>query len=230
MKLFKEVDYENSYSKIDGVKALVAFVLMGVIQYGISYLEICAVNANIIKIHANIRYAFCLLVVVFAFVGIKKVNTIGITKHKILLSIVLGVVLGVILAACRIGLARLPEMVGYNVGVDNKVQYVLKSLLIVFTEEIVFRGFIGTRLCGFFKNHIVSSAVTAVLFALYVSLTKVFLLINGFIPPYMGKMILMAVLLHFSTDFIYKLTNNIWGAVVARIICLSAGVIFVLQF
>ena len=26
MKLFKEVDYENSYSKIDGVKALVAFV------------------------------------------------------------------------------------------------------------------------------------------------------------------------------------------------------------
>ena len=229
MKLFKEVDYENSYSHIDGVKAIVMLVLLMAIQFSITLMSIWAINAYVITLCANAMYALCLMLVLFVFLGKEKANTIGITKHKLILSIVLGIVLGAILAVCRIVLGRIPGIPEYYVH-SFRVVFLLQNLLIIVTEEIAYRGFIGTRLCGFFKNHIVSSIITAVVFVLYFSLSKVPLMLHGFIPPYMGNMILMAALLHFLTDITYKLTNNIWGAIVAHIIYYTAGILFLLQF
>ena len=78
-------------------------------------------------------------------------------------------------------------------------------------EEIIFRGYIQTRLSGALKNPILCSIFTALLFMHY----PVRWAVGGVSFDTLSAFYVICLLiLHFLCDFVYKKTNCLWGAVV----------------
>lgn len=106
------------------------------------------------------------LVFLFCLIRKQKLTTVGFSKSKAIRSFLMGIIL-ILIIFILWGIR--PIISGLSIKEDitlitMKIIYYL--IFIAFMEELVFRGYIGTRLYGFFKNKSLSIAVVGIMFTL----------------------------------------------------------------
>ena len=80
-------------------------------------------------------------------------------------------------------------------------------------EEIVFRGYIGTRLNGFIKNKYVVLFITGVLFVV-MHFPYRMIAANMSLSEFDIGWLINLLIFHFEMSFIYMKTNSIFGAII----------------
>lgn len=214
--MFASKEYKENLTKfqtMDGVKAVVLYgiyILILVIQ-GFTYttnLSVYVLN----KLQILFPLVFLIIGIAFVVCGKEKLCTVGVTKTNLIPSFLWGI----LLAACFI----IGEVVYFQVAgkASVTVVYPVLSTFGIFTisaiqEEIVFRGYIQTRLTGIIKSSLVCSVCTAFLFLLIHYPTR--WVVSGFSWNVLGLYyVISLLLLHFVCDLVYRRTNCLWGAIV----------------
>lgn len=210
----------KQYSGKDGIKALILYVLVmfSCLVQGMLYLSNLSHSAlDFLQIPMTvIDIFFC-----FLFIRLSKESTksIGITSENIRSSLIIGIATCGLLTAVII----LFGTINGTIAFDNIMQMPSKQVLIIFVfaafaEEIVFRGYLPTRICGITKNKWIGSSICALLFlSIHYPVQWV---TSGTVSfdvlslPHSAFLIL----LHFACDFVYKKTNCIWGSVVLHLL------------
>lgn len=214
-KLLTSREYNENlkrFGAIDGMKAIVLygiFIIVLIIQ-SLTYMSNLSVE---ILNGLQIIFPLLLLVVGILFVVLskEKLCTVGLNGTRVLQSLLWGVLLAICLLIGMVIYFRFIENVA--VGVIAPAISSLGIFFIgAFEEEIVFRGYIQSRLTGIIKKPVLCSLCTGFLFLLMHYPAK--WMVTGFslftLPLYY---VVCLVLLHFVCDFVYKKTNCLWGAI-----------------
>lgn len=120
---------------------LLANLLMGII---IKYLVTFS-NENMIFYITGL-YSFIMLSLLFCFIRNQSLSTIGINKKNFWKSLIIGLIISIIIAI----LSGVTAILNISVIQEN-IKLILMEIIyyfvfIAFTEEILFRGYIGSRL------------------------------------------------------------------------------------
>lgn len=215
--MWTSTDYRSAHAAYDwrdGAKAcaLYAFTMLALFVQGRLYLsslstEILA-SLNIVRPLVSLAAT---LAVVFA--ARECMASIGVTRRRFGESLVLGLALGCLLSLALGVCERIATGLAFA-GFGAVSAFSLLTFAVgALEEELCFRGYISTRLTGFFHNRVVASAVTGVLFLLYHYV--IFWGVSGQISfdSISATRLVFILLLHFVCDFTYQRTNCIWGAV-----------------
>ncbi len=210
-------DYRSAHAAYDwrdGAKAcaLYVFTMLALFVQGRLYLsslstEILA-SLNIVRPLVSLAAT---LVVVFA--ARERVASIGVTRRCFGESLALGLALGCLLSLALGVSERIATGLPFaGFGAASTISLVTFAVGAL-EEELCFRGYISTRLTGFFHNRVVASVVTGGLFLLYHYV--IFWGVSGQISfdSISATRLVFILLLHFVCDAVYQRTNCIWGAV-----------------
>ena len=222
MKFFRyDANYEkqrNSYAKKDGVRALCLYLIYIALVFLHGYLYLTDIDSKILDLSQS---GFAIIDVVICFIFIKAtkstLHSIGISRENLKKSLIYGLIGGVIL---RIFIVIFDGMVK---GIFPSIQRTSLMVIVTFiicaaSEEIVFRGFIQTRLQGLIKNDLAASLLNAILF-LSIHYPVRWVIVGGLdFNVLTGFYIICLVLLHFMCDWVYKKTNCLWGGILLHII------------
>ena len=160
------VQYKSNlrkYEKKDGMKALVTYCLIMCSAFFQGWLY--TTNANVFVLNlSQILISLVLIAVFFCFFYCSKENirSIGINSDNIKNSIVFGLAGGFVLLAIQTALYIIQ---GKSVSFINPtlLNWVI-FLFAAFEEEILFRGYIQTRLFGLINGQWIVSIINSVLF------------------------------------------------------------------
>ena len=205
-------DNLRKYNKKDGVLAILLFVII-IIMYAL--LGILYKNNSFIK--DNIKIIGCLfnlllIIVTIIFVKLRKqgLETIGL-KGRWKLSIILGGMLSLFYFYCNC----LDHLINGEklISITSILFLIVYFLLVAICEELVFRGFIGTRLNGLIKNKYIVVLITGLLFVVMhfpYRMTAANMSLSDFD---IGWLINLFVF-HLVMSFIYMKTNSIYGSII----------------
>lgn len=218
----------RNYGKRDGLKAFIiyCFIMCSAFFQGWLY----TTNANVFVLNSSQIWIPLILVAgFFCFFGYNKENTrsIGITSDNIKKSIVLGVVGGFVLLVIQTALFMVQ---GKSVSFANPslLNWVI-FLFAAFEEEILFRGYIQTRLVGFLSNQCGAGIINSIFFlSIHYPVRWV---VSGTISIEVLSVVYVAslLILHFFCDAVYKRTNCLWGAILLHIIYNAVGTMILIQ-
>ena len=102
-------------------------------------------------------------------------------------------------------------------------------LFAAFEEEVLFRGYIQTRLSGLISSQWIVGIINSVLFlSIHYPVRWV---VSGAVSfDVLSAVYIISLLaLHFFCDAVYKRTNCLWGAVILHIIYNAVGVMIIIQ-
>lgn len=204
------------YTTKDG---LLSFVLFGIIIFMYSILAILDIKVKFVKNNILIMgciFNFLLILITLLFVKFRKQNldTIGIYKGKWKKSCCIGSILAIILFFNNCGSYLLQG--SKLIDIRNILPLVIYFFFVALSEEIVFRGYISTRLCGIIKKQWVAIIATGLLFMLMhfpyrmiaygmslktLTINNLFWLIDLFFT-------------HIILNYIYMKTNSLYGAII----------------
>ena len=215
--MWTSTDYRSAHAAYDwrgGVKAcaLYAFTMLALFVQGRLYLS--SLSTEILASLNIVRPLVALaatLVVVFA--ARERVASIGVTRQRFGESLALGLALGCLLSLALGVSERIATGLPFA-GFGAASAFSLLTFAVgALEEELCFRGYISTRLTGFFHNALLASIVTSVLFLL--SHYVIFWGVSGQISfdSISATRLVLILLLHFACDATYQRTNCIWGAV-----------------
>lgn len=203
-----------AYDWHDGAKAcaLYAFTMLALFVQGRLYLSSLstAILASL-NIARPLVALVATLVVVFA--ARERMASIGVTRRCFGESLALGLALGCLLSLALGVSERIATGLPFaGFGAASTIS-LLTFAVGALEEELCFRGYISTRLTGFFHNALLASIVTSVLFLL--SHYVIFWSVSGQISfdSISATRLVFILLLHFACDATYQHTNCIWGAV-----------------
>ncbi len=202
-----------NYTKKDGVLAFVLF--------GLAMLAPCLFNAlpTMTTLPAGWLNAIDLIGILLqigvclAFVLATKgtLASIGFQKDKLAQSILLGILGGVLLVAAK-GLFC-HAMGASRVGFAGATAFGLVSFTISgIQEEVMFRGYIQTRLRGLFRSPIVIYVIVAAMFL--IAHYPVMWMMGGTVET---DRVICLLVLSFVCGMIYNKTENVTGAIVAHL-------------
>lgn len=219
MKLLRAAPAYNEkikqYGKKDG---LCAFLLFGVIVLLYAVLGLLAVHSSFVKSH--ITAAGCLvnlLLIAIAILFVKgngqSLATIGLSGGNWKASCIAGILLGAVFVFnnCVSHLLSGGQLLPLGeIGV-----LLVYFLLVALCEEIVFRGYIGTRIYGLIQKKWLAIAVTGILF---VAMHYPYRMIAGgmtFSQLTFDNFgwILNLFFTHVLLNFIYLKTDSLYGAI-----------------
>ena len=156
---YKESIY--TYKQIDGFLAITLFIVTMIVYYltGIIYAE----KTLYFGIQSNLFLV--LLCVACVLARKQKMSSIGFGKENIGKSLIFGVVTASIILLAKF----IPGIIEGNqfspvVYLSSKFVYFLIAIALV--EEILFRGFIQTRIYGVLKNSLIAILTTSFMFML----------------------------------------------------------------
>lgn len=200
------------YTGMDGWIAVGFYVIFMAVYFLIGVVK--AKYTIYLGVPANILLA--VLCVFIVFLRKQKLSSVGITAVKIKKSLILGFSAGVLLVLFN---NILPGVL--SGGCLKSIKSILYSLLyyfvvIAFVEEIVFRGFIQTRLYGLIKNEI-AAVVTAGLLFSAMHIPYQMAASGKSFPDFMQANYIWLVLLvlwHVVFNFLYRKYNSIWTGTV----------------
>lgn len=136
----------------------IAMAISGLIVQRVSNFEITVIGGiiNIVSVS-----------VVFTILLIRKqeLDTIGLKSGNIRLSLLLGSVLSIFLFFCNC-LSNIIFEGQKLVSADKIALNICYYFTVSLCEEIMFRGYIGTRLCGVIRNIYMTTIITGILFVL----------------------------------------------------------------
>lgn len=223
--------YKNNlmeYEKRDGIKAIIIYCLIMGSAFFHGWLY--TTNANVFVLNSSqIWIPLILATVFFCFFCRSKENlrSIGINNDNIWNSIVLGFAGGFLLLAIQTALFMVQ---GKSLSFTSP--QLLNWVIFFFAaleEEIIFRGYIQTRLSGLINSQWIVGIINSVLFLSihYPVRWVVSGAISFDILPAVYIISLLA--LHFFCDVVYKRTNCLWGAVMLHIIYNAVGAMILIQ-
>lgn len=158
---------QTNYKKIDGIFALliVTFQFLGYITILILYFLDKLASINV----AQYVLSFVIIVMMSIFMIIKKqgLASIGITSKNFGKSVLLGVMYSLIycliFATTHIIQENLKVKTDLLLIISNAFNFLIGVSLF---EEVLYRGFINSRLSGLIKNKYVSTVLCGILFSL----------------------------------------------------------------
>lgn len=158
----------------------------------------------------------------------EKKDTIGISLNNIKQSIILGIIGGIVLLFLQTFLFC--KMNGSEIAILPPVLINwIVFIFAAFEEEIIFRGYIQTRLSGLIKKQWITGIINALFFmSIHYPVRWV---VTGRISIFDLSVVYVISLLalHYFCDGVYKKTNCIWGAVILHIIYNAVGAMIVLS-
>lgn len=215
--MWTSTDYRSAHAAYDwrgGVKAcaLYAFTMLALFVQGRLYLSSLstAILASLNIVRPLVALVATLVVV---FAARERVASIGVTRRCFGESLALGLALGCLLSLALGVSERIATGLPFaGFGAASTIS-LLTFAVGALEEELCFRGYISTRLTGFFHNALLASIVTSVLFLL--SHYVIFWSVSGQISfdSISATRLVFILLLHFACDATYQHTNCIWGAV-----------------
>lgn len=194
------------YTKTDGILAIILYVLLMFIYY---FMGVLVIRKQIyLGIPVNLLLIVACMILVLA--RQQKLSSIGFTMKNIGKSLLTGTVLGIIFSFF---MNVLPNILagGKIISVKQAIYNIFYYFIIIsLSEEVIFRGYIQTRLYGLIKNDNLAVLVTGFMF--YAMHLPFQMPVNGMqIDP-----INMAVMvfLHFVLNSLYRKYNSLAGAIV----------------
>ncbi|WP_271716090.1 CPBP family intramembrane glutamic endopeptidase [Anaeromicropila herbilytica] len=165
------VQQTDEYGRKDALFALILYVcmvLVFVLTGKIFVQRSSTLTETYIFCVTGIASSVCIgLVFLFCFIRKQKLITVGFSKNQALKSLTVGIILFILVVLVG---GFWPIITGSTLQTDiglivMRIIYFL--FFIGFTEEITVRGYIGTRLYGFFNNKRLSIVIVGIMFSLY---------------------------------------------------------------
>lgn len=173
MKVMKKifevpVSYQNMVNRFGKTDALFAFVLFNlyIIAMALSGLLINHVSVNqITYIGVLMNLFFVGIVLVILRIRKQGIETIGLCKGNVKLSLIMGISLACLLFFCNCLSNILFEKQSF-IPIKEIVIYIVYYFSVALVEEVMFRGYIVTRLHGFTNRLYLDVLLTGILFLL----------------------------------------------------------------
>ena len=213
------MEYEamlNKYSLKDGIKAfgLYAITMILTILIGMSFLT--NIRGEILTafqvLESFIEIFICLI---FIKASTESLKTIGLTIKNLKKSIIMGIIGAILLTLLLALLALAKGSLKINSFMAMQSAIVMLTFAVgAIDEEIIFRGYIQTRIFGIVRNRLLGTIFNSILFLLihypvkWIAYGNISLTV---IPAFYATFLL---LLHFGCDYVYKKTNCLWGSIV----------------
>lgn len=217
----------KSFNKVDGIKAIVIYIFIMASCFFQGWLYTTDASVALLN-SSQIWIPLFLSVLFIGYMSLSKetIGSIGITRDNLPQSIVCGVIGGSVLLALQTVMLKLQ---GGELSVDvplliNWIVFIIAA----FEEEIVFRGYIQTRLSGLVRSQWVVGVINAILFlSIHYPVRWV---VSGVISVWdlPGVYVISLLMLHYLCDAVYTKTNCLWGAFVLHLIYNAVGAMIVI--
>ncbi len=189
------------YTTVDGIIAIGLYVLLMFVYY---FMGVLFVNKQI-YLGVPVNLLLIVLCILLVLVRKQKLASIGITIQKIKQSLLTGTILGIIFSFF---MNVLPNILagGKFITADRAFYNIFYYFVVIsLSEEVVFRGYIQTRIYGLIKRDIPAMIVTGFLF--YAMHLPFQMPVNGMQIDLMNMIIILA--LHFVMNFLYRKYNSL---------------------
>ncbi|WP_426351131.1 CPBP family intramembrane glutamic endopeptidase [Alloiococcus sp. CFN-8] len=204
----------RNYTRIDGIIAIVYYVFLMVAYFSMG--QILLKKQIYLGVVVNLLLVLvCILIVLLRK---QKLSSLGITKEKLKNSIILGSFLGglfLVFNGIIPVLFSKRELISADMVLYNIFYY---FVIIGFVEELIFRGFIQTRLYGIIKNDFLAIIIAGVMFSL-MHIPFQMSLVNMRLFQYFSENILQLIILvgwHVFFNFLYKKYNSIFTGTIVH--------------
>lgn len=196
------------YSKIDAVIAIGFYAFYMGVYYWMGRLY--ADQQIYLGVACNLLLAVGCLLLVMA--RRQKLSSVGLTVYKLKKAVSAGSVLGVAVIVFAHILPRVLAGTGLILNSRFLYQVFYYFVAIGFTEELIFRGYIQTRLYGLFQNDFAAIAVGAVMFSLMHIPFQMGMANMDFFEFLRNNVIWLLLLLgwHVVFNFLYRKYNSIF--------------------
>lgn len=198
-KSYKEMI--SRYTKTDGVLAIALYVFLMVSYYFMGLLFV----QKQIYLGIPVNLLFIIICIVLVLSRKQKLASVGITLKNIKKALLTGALLGIIFSFFMNVLPNIlagGKIITHNQALHNIFYY---FIVISLSEEVVFRGYIQTRIYGLIKNDILAVIVAGLLF--YAMHLPFQMPVNGMQINLINMAIM--VVLHILMNFLYRKYNSL---------------------
>ena len=205
-------DNLRKYNKKDGMLAILLFAII-IIMYasvGILYKNNSFIKDNIKIIGCLFNLLLIIVTILFVKLRKQRLETIGL-KGRWKLSIILGGILSLFYFYCNC----LDHLINGEklISITSILFLMIYFLLVSVCEELVFRGYIGTRLNGLIENKYIVIIVTGILFVVMHFPYRV-IATNMSLTDFDIGWLINLFIFHLIMNFIYMKTNSIYGSII----------------
>ena len=205
-------DNLKKYDKKDGMLAILLFAII-IIMYallGILYKNNSFIKENIKIVGCIFNFLLIIITIIFVKSRKQRLNTIGL-NGRWKLSLIIGLILSLFYFYCNC-LSHLLE--GRElISISEILFLAIYFLLVSVCEELVFRGYIGTRLNGLIKNKYIALFIIGILF---VAMHFPYRMIaaNMSLSDFDIGWLINLFIFHLIMSFIYMKSNSIYGSII----------------
>ena len=205
-------DNLKKYDKKDGMLAILLFAII-IIMYallGILYKNNSFIKENIKIVGCIFNFLLIIITIIFVKSRKQRLNTIGL-NGRWKLSLIIGLILSLFYFYCNC-LSHLIE--GRElISISEILFLAIYFLLVSVCEELVFRGYIGTRLNGLIKNKYIALFITGILFVV-MHFPYRMIAANMSLSDFDIGWLINLFIFHLVMNFIYMKTNSIYGSII----------------
>ncbi|MFA6940250.1 MAG: CPBP family intramembrane glutamic endopeptidase [Clostridiaceae bacterium] len=222
-----DIEYKETLKKYehkDGILAIAIYILVMVIYYimGIIY----ANKSLYLGYQAN--FSLAILCIFFVLLRRQPIKTIGFGKKNLAGSLFLGLSLSTVLVIISLVYGILG---GYQFNIVSKLilKFGYYFFVIALVEEMIFRGFIQTRIYGIIKNPIFAVIAAAFLFMTIHIPFQMAAARMGFLTFILNNYItlIFTFLWHIVFNFLYSKYNSIAAPTIFHAVLDWCNVIFI---
>lgn len=218
----------HHYQKRDGMTAIAVYIIVFALAFFRGWVYTTNVSVSVLNASQMLIPAATAAVFLgFLALSKQKISSIGLHAFRIATSILWGIAGSVGLLAIQVLLSVMQGMKAIVIA-PVLLNWII-FIICAFEEEIIFRGYIQTRLSGLIRMPIIAEILNAVLFLLIHYPVKWVALGMVSFSVISGIYVVLLLLLHFFCDMVYKKTNCLWGAIVLHIIYNAVGAMIVFQ-
>ncbi len=198
----------KNYTRIDGFICAVYYAIFMITYYFMGKLYL----SKKIYLGTGINLLLALICILIVLLRKQKLSSLGITKYKLKSSIILGSFLGILFVVFNGIIPALfskAELISADMLLYNIFYF---FIVIGFVEELIFRGFIQTRLYGIIKNDFLAIIIAGVMFS-FMHIPFQMSLVNMSFFQYFSENILQLIIYvvwHVLFNFLYKKYNSIF--------------------
>lgn len=218
----------RNYNKKDGLKAIILYFLIMLSLFFQGWLY--TVNVSTFVLNSSQIWLPLIRLIIFLFFlhcSKEKISSVGINADNIKHSIMLGVIGGGLLLILQTVL-----FIAQGKAISFSSPMLLTWVIFIFAaleEEVLFRGYIQTRMSGLINRQWIVGIINSLLFlTIHYPVRWVVSAAVSF-DVLSGVYVISLLALHFFCDAVYKRTNCLWGAVVLHIIYNAIGAMIAVQ-
>ncbi len=209
----------RQYTKQDGFSALFLFVIFIFLYSLVAILDrFFQFDGNQSIIIGNIlNLTIILITILFVLIHKQKLDTIGIMKGNWKKSSIIGLIFAFFLFMFNFGIDYFIYG-GAVKSIDEILWLMIYYLNVSLCEEIVFRGYIQTRIYGLIKNKIIALVLVSLLFTfmhfpyrmIAYGMSLEILLFGNFF------WVVQLLIMHVIWSLIYSKTNSLYGSIISH--------------